>query len=361
MTPTVLADDVTGALDTGVAFAAPDQQPLTVHLELPDRIDGGVIVVPTREASPAAAITMTRAVMARLAPQGLVFKKIDSLLRGHWALELATMLAGHGFRRCVLAPAFPAQHRVTVDGRQWLRQPDGSLTPVGASLLDRLQQASVRGALWRAGTPPPQAPVLVADAGTDDDLRTVVDAAATLPGPVLWCGTSGLARALGHPPTVRPDVPTPCLALIGTAHPTTLGQVAALRASLDDHMVALRRGDDTALARLAARPAMVVTFPIAAGADADREIESCLRWLLPRLAPPRTLFVTGGETLLRVARVLEVERLAVEAEWVAGVPWSRLVGGPWHDVAVLSKSGAFGERDLLPRMVRAALQHSDCF
>ena len=50
------------------------------------------------------------------------FKKIDSLLRGHVALELAACM--RRFDHCVLAPAFPFQGRITRDGRQLVRTGD---------------------------------------------------------------------------------------------------------------------------------------------------------------------------------------------------------------------------------------------
>ena len=83
--------------------------------------------------------------------------------------------------------------------------------------------------------------------------------------------------------------------------------------------------------------------------------------MLATVEAPRTLFVTGGETLLAVASTLGATHLDVDAVFAPGVPWSRRRGGRRDDVAVLSRSGAFGSDDLLVRIVEATAPDADCF
>ncbi len=356
----VLADDLTGALDAGVAFARPDA-PLSVHLDLPLVLDDGAVVVPTRERTAAEAVSAVDEAARRLRPSGLVFKKIDSLLRGHWAAELAVLMRSGRFRRCVLAPAFPAQGRITADGRQWRRHGDGGHEALGGPLVDVLGGIGLGAARWRPGdVVRADAAVLVVDAATDGGLAAAVAAGRTLDGPVLWCGTGGLAQALGGPPPVVDRLRAPLLGLVGTVHPTTLGQLDALARRYPDTVVPV---DDGMMPALAGHAAAVLTFPVEPTnpAVAAAVIERRLAGVLARIDTPRTLFVTGGETLLATARALGASRLEVDAAFAAGVPWSRLCGGRWDGVTVLSKSGAFGAEDLLVRIVDAALSQPDCF
>ena len=67
------------------------------------------------------------------------------------------------------------------------------------------------------------------DAETDADLDAIVAEGRRLTGRVLWCGTGGLAGALaGHGTVPRPVLPLPLLALIGSDHPVSRAQVAAV-------------------------------------------------------------------------------------------------------------------------------------
>jgi len=55
-----------------------------------------------------------------------------------------------------------------------------------------------------------------------------------------------------------------------------------------------------------------------------------------------------------VCERLGVESLAVEAAIEPGLPVSRMSGGSFDGVATISKSGAFGDADLLVRLCSEA-------
>src|ERR1700733_3416791 len=123
----LLADDLTGALDTAARFTG-RFGPIPVHLgpKVPDISGHAALDLACRDGSQGNAIAATRAAAAFL-NDDLAFKKIDSLLRGHWAAELAVLLATGSYRHCVFAPAFPEQGRVTVQGRQYVVDDHGNI------------------------------------------------------------------------------------------------------------------------------------------------------------------------------------------------------------------------------------------
>src|SRR5262249_3181712 len=138
------------------------------------------------------------------------FKKIDSLLRGHVAMELGITM--HRFDHCVFAPAFPFQGRITRAGRQLLRHENGGWRDAGVDL-----PGAVRA--W------------LCDAATDAVPGAMVERGGHGPGGVLGWGTGGLAGALaGHRWAQRPVLPLPILALIGSEHTVSAGQVAVVSA-----------------------------------------------------------------------------------------------------------------------------------
>ena len=181
----VIADDLTGALDTAAPFAAHGWRTCVVpwpggssRTGSPSwqRVAGvsDVVVIDTasrhvapREAARrvAAAVAAARRAEAGAARDGRHFyKKIDSTLRGNVAAELAAFRAATAVACLPLAPAFPAQGRTTRDGAVWV---DGRPLRQSAAARDALAPA-VSGDLARLA--PPHA-LDVIDARTDADLR----------------------------------------------------------------------------------------------------------------------------------------------------------------------------------------------
>ena len=68
------------------------------------------------------------------------------------------------------------------------------------------------------------------------------------------------------------------------------------------------------------------------------------------------LVVIGGDTLYRLCQAMGADSLAAIGEWSPGVPVSRIVGGAWHGAALISKSGAYGDPDLLTRILDNAME-----
>jgi len=318
----LLADDLTGALDSAARFV-PITGPVAVRWDTvladgPSAIDTGTRELPAR----AAAAVMER--FAALLDDGVpAFKKIDSQLRGHVALELRLLM--RRFDHCVLAPAFPFQGRITRGGRQLIRE----------------------GSAWRDSgvNLPTDLARYVRDAETDADLAAIVAMGRELFGRVLWCGSGGLAGALaGHRPVPRPVLPQPVLALIGSDHPVTLGQLADV-----PHLHHELRKD-------AAVPALAQAMTVALAEGTSREtardiIAARFATLLQNSDRPGTLFVSGGATLRQLCDALGAAWLEVDGELEPGVPTSVLRGGTWDGQRVVSKSGAFGDTRFLARLL----------
>ncbi|NGM23047.1 four-carbon acid sugar kinase family protein [Roseomonas stagni] len=345
----LLADDLTGALDSAAEFTG---------LFGPVRVawDGSppgnlAIDTGTREAARGAALVATRAAAPMLGGAAIAFKKVDSLLRGHPIAELAA--CRDGFRHVVLAPAFPAMGRVTRHGTQYAR--DGAGWTARAALPALLAQEGLQPRPLPASGPLPQG-IVLCDAEDDGDLARIVARFRAADGPVLWCGSGGLAGALASArPALRDTgLRGPVLGLFGSDQGVTARQLAAcgkLALRLPDggaesaaRLRALMQAEGAALAGFSlpegtARPAAALA------------IATALRALVVALPRPGTLIVAGGETLRALCQALGAKALEATSLLAPGVPRSRLLGGRWDGVEVISKSGAFGGdalwRDLL--------------
>ena len=352
----MLADDLTGALDTAAEFVGLCGPFDVVWTDAPAASGSQSLAIDsgTRERSKAESV----AIVGRLAPLlrdgAIAYKKVDSLLRGAWAAELGACLGTGHWASCVVAPAFDYQGRRTVDAQQYARTVDGDWNRVGDSLLDQLKQdgiAAQRGSadtLSRGG-------VQVFDAESDLDLDRVVDMAQRMPGPVLWCGSGGLAGALArsHGSATPSALKQPVLGLFGSDQATTASQLAAC----GEAMIALAEGEGGAGVRqkLADDGVTLVQIALPDGlprAEAARRIAHELTTLIAALDPPGTLIVAGGETLKAVCLALGTHALQVTGRIVPGLPRSVLQGGRWAGVDVVSKSGAFGARELWRDLLR---------
>jgi len=352
----LLADDLTGALDTASEFVGlcgpvevrwADGLPAVAPQSL--AIDSG-----TRECVPAKAAEIVRQLAPLLRDAAIAFKKVDSLMRGMWSDELGACFGRGAWRHCVVAPAFPYQGRRTRGGTQFARSADGSWRSVGGDIASELRAAGL--VVARANPADALADgVSIFDAETDEDLDRIVAAGRSAAGPVLWCGSGGLAGALARGHNVRQSsrLDKPVLGLFGSDHPATLAQLSACNV----HWIALSEPHEEIRAierRLAETGVAFVSPKLPAEMPRDaaaRRVDEILGGVASRLATPATLIVAGGETLKQLCALLGTRSLLATAQIAPGVPRSLMQGGIWDGVEVVSKSGAFGPptlwRDLL--------------
>ena len=222
----IVADDLTGAMDTGVQLLALGAVRVQVASTMRARrcgsaAAGGVTLVvntQSRGSAPAVAAARVQAACTRLLRHGQLpwFKKLDSTLRGNVGAELAAAHAALGEPVIVCAPAVPALGRtviggvLTVDGVPVLDTPYRDEIAPGdggseVAAIVRRQWPGCRIAVLAAPADGDQlaellrdeVDLIVADAATDADLAVLAGAAAGAAGrPLLWAGAAGLLRAL---------------------------------------------------------------------------------------------------------------------------------------------------------------------
>jgi uncharacterized protein YgbK (DUF1537 family) len=375
----IQADDLTGSCDTGAPFAARGLDTLVVVSDgdrppsLPTSA-AAVLVVDTESRTAPVEEARARARTAGSALKAgsprIIYKKMDSTLRGQVAGEVDGMLDGAGLAMALLTSAFPAQRRTVIDARLLVdgRSADetaiardplfprtganvlallaaGGVRPVGALPLVTVRRGAdaVATRLDRFGGTGGR--VLAADAETDADLSTL--AAAADGRPALLAGSAGLATALafrlapaGPPRHSGPRrVPRPLMVVAGSAHPATLAQVERL---------GRREGLD------------VLAPPSDGGAgDATRRRETAARLaddarVHVGRARPGAIVLTGGETAIAVLRALGAAGLHLAAELEPGIALGALAGGPFDGLPAITKAGGFGDADALVRVWEAS-------
>jgi len=380
----LLADDLTGALDTAAEFVGLFG-PLDVlwsAASIPPDQDRFSIDSGTRERTPGEAFDIVRQLAPLLAGADVAYKKIDSLSRGPWVAELDACLRSGLWDACLVAPAFPHQGRRTRAGLQYALDHDGCWSAVGQNIIAQLRERGLEARLERfpakwtpvrvkktrqnkkleprsdsigtekalgdpsAGLAPG---ITVFDAESDDDLDRIVQIGRRYMGRLLWCGSGGLASALARGTDVSAStiLKRPVLGVFGSDHPSTSAQLAAcdgimvrtadIRRDLD--RIRQRLDDGIALVKLETPDAV-------SRAEAAQHFAAEIMHLGPSLDPPGTLLIAGGETLKALSVAVGANALQVSGRLEPGVPRSVIKGGPWAGIDVISKSGAFGPPDL---------------
>src|SRR5215207_7914495 len=213
----VIADDLTGAADSGVQFVHAGYR-AAVYFRATEMVadDLDAVSFDTDSRAMPAGFAVKRVLDTARVARGarMVYKKLDSTLRGNVAAELAAALGGTRRERVVVVPAFPAAGRTTVGGIQRVhgvpvdetemaKDPN---TPVSEAHVPSLlaDTFSSVGTLSVENLADPERVRLaleenecvVVDAERYADLETLVRAVPDSAW-VLWAGSAGLALALG--------------------------------------------------------------------------------------------------------------------------------------------------------------------
>ncbi len=387
----VIADDLTGALDTAAPFAAhgwrtcvvpwPGASPRALTEAARQAAAHEVVVIDTasRHVAPREAARRVRAVVtaarraeAGAATAGGFYKKIDSTLRGNVAAELAAFRAALAIDRLPLAPAFPAQGRTTRGGAVWVdRRPLGQ----SAAARDALEPAT-SGDLHRLA---PRDALDVLDAETDADLRRIATRLSRDGRLAAVAGSGGLAGAIAarfgsrRQAAPRRVGPGGVLVVSGSAHPAARLQAQALVAGGALGLVVpvdprtpdrdRRATEVLAIGALSTGRTVVLVCPgLVPGARiAPRRAASMAARLaataraVVTAGPAGAVFSVGGDTTAALVAAMRWAPLAVDGALGPGVAVVRLTdrsgraAGPrW----LVTKSGAFGDPHTLCRLVR---------
>ena len=380
----MLADDLTGALDAGVQATVAGMA-VSVCLNVTDAAsafatasaDLLVIDTETRDASDAAAREAVETVweVAVAADVRLLYKKIDSTLRGHIGVEIAVLGERIDRAGILICPALPAMGRTVVDGRLLVRgmpvdeseYADDPTWPITtASIVELLERA---GGLFARVSGAPS--VQVADATTDADLRAL--ARRCRDEQLLPVGSAGLfAYVVGQETTsdagpesdgvdaVRAPARQPAIAgtdrailvVCGSVTPVSRRQLIALvdAAGLDDSRILRLDDDQHHDAELADRGSTLMTSDRMAVLTTESgrigeplEVAGRLAAIAARLPRPAGVVLTGGETARQVLRGVGARGLDVTGEVEPYIPAAVISGGSWDGVPVVTKSGGFGQ------------------
>jgi uncharacterized protein YgbK (DUF1537 family) len=407
----ILADDITGAADTGVQFLpayAPihliDHRCISVGISA-DFPQGISVFTNSRGlASGEAILAVSAASQAiRALNPRRVYKKIDSALRGHIGAELETAMELLGLTYSFIAPAFPGQGRITTAGIHRINNVPVAETEIGWDPVTPVTESFLptwigRNTRW---------PVAHVNLGTiEADLSVVSEEITRLRSrgarhisfdatrtrhldriarlalyyfpDTLLCGSAGLAASLVRqlPKRIRSEadrldtgIPIGAagfLFVCGSASQNLRLQVAELAKHADVSVEtidsAMLAGDGNAEAKQATLNRMATAL-----AEKDLVLQvtqpgmdlpvvdpqrlmaalSELAVMLVILVKPAGLFLSGGDTAIAVLERLHAGAVRLERDLPGGLVYGTISGGVMAGRPIITKAGSFGKPDAL--------------
>lgn len=405
----VIADDFTGANDTGVQLAKKGAQidVLLNDQRKPPR--GCDVVVINTESRALSADEARRKVSSALQPycasdeSPLIYKKIDSTFRGNVGAEIEAAMDASDAQLAIIAAAIPAAGRTTLKGEclvydvplvetEFASDPKTPIlsshistliklqsnTPVheldlavvrGGELLDRLQSLGRQGRC-----------MVVVDAERDSDLILLAQTITQLSLQVLLVGAAGLANALPPQCYLNNKQRLPVLVVAGSLSEATRQQIdfAAQEKSLgivDVDVEALLTQDAAQIKQQIAQHAIAMlhsrqhcVLRTCRDEQARAQVEQlCQKMQLSRQQLAESisralgditltiithtqiggLFLTGGDIAIAVARALGAEGYRINAEVAPCIPCGTFINSEIDDLPVVTKAGGFGGQTTL--------------
>lgn len=419
----LIADDLTGGADAGAQFAKRGLRTLLISVKEGAQIDltqygsTDVLVMNTdsrRLTSDKASrlvSSLCREYDRNLFP--VVYKKIDSTLRGNIGFEIDAILKETNIPTCFMTPAYPEQNRTLVNGILMVGGKPVALTeaardaasPVQESHVQKLLQDQSRNNIGKIELSHVAAgkehlkkivkeemnkgiKIIIFDAITRQDLRNVADVGFDLDKRPLFVGSAGLAEEVARKlspmertsGTHKPAKPCSHIFIIsGSTSGITHEQLKRLQ-RMDIFSFELSKsflaeeGPDIEAAKGELTPSISDALT-----NGHVILKTCSERLIsedPETSPihlkiakvigevalsvlkesgvgirDTALVLTGGDTAFSVLRLLKIEGIEIDGEILEGIVIGRLIGGKWNGLKVVTKAGAFGKEDALENIV----------
>lgn len=403
----MIADDFTGALDTGVQFAACGAVTRvitgqSVHLQnLAQSCEVLVVDAQTRHIDARQAYSVVAAIVAQARALHIphIYKKTDSALRGNIGAELTALLEESGEGCLPFLPAFPQMQRKTLGGIHYIDGVPAAQSVFGQDPFEPVRHSAVAALIAeqsqvetssvplqnRDAALPESGGIWIFDGATQQDLEQTGQRLLEEGRLHIMAGCAGFASVLPRllglgsgKPEPMPRLDSNFLVICGSVNPITVAQAdraeqagfLRLRLAPEQKLDPQHWQTPQGQQELEQLRRMLVTHPLRIldtndeggnqltaqcaaqrGMDTEavrRAVSGTIGYLVSQLfACPElgTLLVTGGDTLLQCMDYMGVHEIQPLRELDSGVVLSRFA---YQGVSryVISKSGGFGREDL---------------
>lgn len=401
-----IADDLTGAADTGHEFASRGYKTILCLDPGYEPPDSSVVVVDTdsRYTSATQAADRVRDAIQSRDPE-FIYKKVDSTLRGNLGAEIRAAMLQTGINTSIVAPAFPANQRITAGGYHFVNgtlitnteegnDPNALVTSprLPEYLRDQgLTSVEHLGIESLASGYPEEAinfgSIMTADALHESNLKALANTIAKLNEETLVVGSGGLAKHIQLADELKTDEEdpqcvdetsmsggSPVVGIMGSIHPQAFSQIgkldpeqvvlmdptgvvrgedAAVSDAVDSSLRKIQRGITVLLTSACSQDDVEKTISVAEEMDIDEittrnRISSALADAAKQLwctNAPSGIFLTGGATARSVLDSFNAKGIRLTGEEVkTGIPLGTVIGGCADETPIITKAGSFGSQ-----------------
>ncbi len=353
----ILADDMTGALDSAEPFArcgASVSVATSLEAARAMALDAHEVValnVDSRRLQPEAAARAFTEAWACVEPwqPDCLFKKVDSRMKGNVVAELSAMIGMGGRTGAIVVPAIPAIGRMVSDG-----------AIAGFGVDPPVTISDLPG--WREEWSVP-------DCDDEASMAAIAEHVIAQRSSRIAVGASGLAEAMAAAFRAKTAAdtafPAPLVAgtprmvmAIGSRDPITLEQIAVLQGS--NILCSTITGEEAPSPGVAGAD-LILLLPQRAE-QAPGTIAEGLAARALALADQEgisTILLSGGDTAAAFVRLAGIELLTPLGRVAQGMPVSR--GQSVHgEFVLITKSGGFGSRAALVDAARQWRRQFQC-
>ncbi len=404
----IIADDFTGALDTGVQFTdrgAETQVVMDPDVDFStfdDKVKVIVVNLESRHVPPIDAYRLVYKTVVKATAAGIryIYKKTDSGLRGNIGAELTAVIDGAGADSLMFIPAFPRNNRNTMSGVHYIDGVPVAESMFGNDPVDPVTKSRVSDIIHiQSGTPcfehaansttfPEDLNgIHIFDASSNEDLQAIAEGLGK-ERLHFSAGCAGFAAALAQELGLAgvkpqfPELPTNIFMACGSVNPITIAQMKnGERAGYTHLHLTAQQKLDTRWPRSAdAEPVIdgwiktanstgkfIMDANEPEGRDElsaymqahDMDFSEVYKTIAPQIGRitrvlldrglDATLLCTGGDTLVALMREVGVNALRPISEISTGcVLTSFEYNGKLQ--YVITKSGGFGTPDVLIKL-----------
>jgi uncharacterized protein YgbK (DUF1537 family) len=412
---------LTGGADAGAQFAKRGLSTLLISLLNDAKIDFSkhtlqdVLVINTdsRGLSPERAFLKVSNLLKRFDQKlfSIIYKKIDSTLRGNIGYEIDAILKETNGSLCFMAPSYPEQNRTLIGGIMIVGEKPLALAEVARNTASPIQESHVYKILqnqsrnnvgWidlthvassseglRKAVEEEQKKgnrIIIFDAVSRQDLKNIADVGFSMEWKPLFVGSAGLAEEVAKKTspsrtgTFQIQKPFKHVLIVsGSASSVThqqLGQIEKIKIPTFELHSSLILGDGAKAEKekkelsnkiaidlsrgvtILKTPSEILHSSDSVGLPVPRRTTKVMATVVllaleASKVEPRdlALILTGGETAQDVINALKSEGTVIEGELLDGIVRGHLIGGNWNGLTVVTKAGAFGKEDALEKIV----------
>ena len=395
----IIADDFTGANDTGVKFAKAGYDTSVINNDNLDSSKSDVLVVntETRLINEDEAVKRIENISKYLENQK-IYKKIDSTFRGNIGKEIETLLNKLNKKICVIANAFPSMNRTVKNGISYvagvpLNETDFAkdpINPIKTSNIAEILKISysynvkivrvediLNGKFveeFKSDLKNNKKVVYICDGEKDGDLISLSKIIYKYLDTILCVGCAGFADALMH--TIRDFLPI-CFVSGSLSSKSILqlnkisdkyAQIIDINKDLffSNNIEELKKDLNIQIEFALKQKKHIIISVTTKKEDrkenkfyaekysiSEDEIPEYISHLTAKLIKYilsymriKALFVSGGNTAIHIIKEFNANEIKILGEIENGVPYGIILDGECPYLQISTKAGGFGDEDL---------------